>query len=328
VQDIRAAELKDEVGPQMPHSHDHGGHSHGAGSLGDRRVLWAVVANVVLTAAQIVGGVVAGSLALIADAVHNLSDAVALGIAYVARRIGRRPADHGMTFGYGRAEVVAALVNYTTLIVIAVYLVYEAIWRFIEPQGVDGWIVVIVAGIALAVDIITALLTYRLSKESMNIRAAFMHNLADALGSVGVIIAGTLIILFDWNIADALITLAIAGYIFWLVAAEIRGVIRVLMLGTPGDIAPAAVIDALMGLDGVEDVHHLHIWQLDERENSLEAHLVLSESGSRAAAEVKRAAKVMIADKFGIGHSTFEIERADEGCPDVETVGHSSVAGR
>lgn len=308
----------------MPHSHDHGGRSHGTGSLGDRRVLWAVVVNVALTVAQIIGGVFAGSLALIADAVHNLSDAVALGIAYAARRIGRRPADHGMTFGYGRAEVVAALVNYTTLIVIAAYLVYEAVWRFIEPQGVDGWIVVIVAGVALAVDVATALLTYRLSKESMNIRAAFLHNLADAMGSVGVIVAGVLILLFDWNIADALITLAIAGYILWLVAGEIRGVIRVLMLGTPGDIAPDDVLTALRALEGVGDVHHLHIWQLDERENSLEAHLVLSATGR--AAEVKRAAKSLIADRFGIGHSTFEIEGADEDCPDVETVGHSGLA--
>ncbi len=296
--------------------------------MGDRRVLLAVLVNIGLTVAQIVGGMVSGSLALVADAVHNLSDAVSLGIAYVARRIGRRPASDDMTFGYGRAEVVAALVNYTTLIVIAVYLVYEAIWRFFEPQAVDGWIVVIVAGVALAVDLVTALLTYRMSKESMNIRAAFLHNLADALGSVAVIVAGTLIILFDWTVADALITLAIAGYILWLVASEIGGVIRILMLGTPPDLSPAAVLEALRGLGGVDDVHHLHIWQVDERESSLEAHIVLSPNAGRTGAEVKRAAKAVVAERYGIRHSTFEIEGAEEDCPDVEAVGHARPARR
>jgi cobalt-zinc-cadmium efflux system protein len=306
----------------VAHSHDHSReHPH----LGDRRVLLAVLVNVGLTVAQIVGGIVGGSLALVADAIHNLSDAVSLGIAFAARRIGRRPASDDMTFGYGRAEVVAALVNYTTLIVIAIYLVYEAIWRLFEPQGVDGWIVVIVAGVALTVDLITAVLTYRMSKESMNIRAAFLHNLADALGSVAVIVAGTLIILFDWTIADALITLAIAGYILWLVATEIGGVIRILMLGTPPDLSPAAVLETLRGLDGVDDVHHLHIWQLDEQESSLEAHVVMS-PGGRSAAEVKRAAKEAVADRYGIRHSTFEIEGVEEDCPDVETVGHTRPA--
>jgi cobalt-zinc-cadmium efflux system protein len=311
----------------MTHSHHHHGHDQHA-AKGDRQVFWAVAVNVALTVAQIIGGVMAGSLALIADAIHNLSDAVSLGIAYLARRISRRPADHNMTFGYGRAELVAALVNYTTLIVIAVYLAYEAVWRFIEPQGVDGWIVVVVAGVALIVDAVTALLTYRLSKDSMNIRAAFLHNLADALGSVGVIVAGVLIILFDWNVADALITLAIAAYIFWMVATEIGGVIRILMLGTPRDVAPDAILAALRGLHGVDDVHHLHVWQLDERDNSLEAHIVLSAKGPPSA-EVKRAAKALLETRFGIRHSTFEIEGAGEDCPDTETVGHgTSIRGK
>ena len=180
----------------------------------------------------------------------------------------------------------------------------------------------IVAGAALIVDAVTAFLTYRLSKVSVNIRAAFLHNLADALGSVGVIVAGTLIIFFDWNIADALITLVIAGYILWLVANETGGVIRILMLGTPRELSPDAVLSALCELDDVDGVHHLHVWQLDERQISLEAHIVISPGGARTAAEIKRDVKNMIAKQFGIGHSTLEIEGADEDCPDVEPVGH------
>lgn len=282
--------------------------------------MWAVAVNVGLTVAQIVGGIFAGSLALIADAIHNLSDAIALGLAYFARRIARRPADEAMTFGYGRAEVVAALVNYTTLILIAAYLAYEGIWRLIEPQPVDGWIVVIIAGIALAVDLVTAALTFRLSKESVNIRAAFLHNVADALGSVGVIVAGTLVILFDWTIADALITLAISGYILWHVLSEIGGVIRILMLGTPPNVAPEAILAALKDLRGVGDVHHLHVWQVDERQNALEAHLVMAEADAVPAGEIKRRAKEMLAGTFAIEHATLEIEAVGEPCPDVMVI--------
>ena len=186
----------------------------------------------------------------------------------------------------------------------------------------DGWIVVIVATIALIVDTATMALTFRLSKGSMNIRAAFLHNLSDALGSLGVIIAGTLIILYDWTIADALITLAIAGYIAWHVLSEIGGVIRILMLGTPPELAPDAVLKALCGLEGVADVHHLHVWQLDERQISLEAHVVTKRDSGVALAEIKRSAKALLDREFGISHSTLEFESEDEDCPDTDAIGH------
>ena len=187
------------------------GHQHIDADAGDLRVAWAIAVNLVLTVAQVIGGVVSGSLALIADALHNFSDAIALIIAFAARKIARRPHDSTMTFGYGRIEIVAALINYTTLIVIGLYLVVEAVARFVDPQPVTGWIIVVVAGVALVVDLMTALLTYRLSKTSVNIRAAFLHNLADALGSVAVIIAGTLVLLFDWQLVDPIVTILIAG---------------------------------------------------------------------------------------------------------------------
>src|SRR5690606_36646521 len=173
---------------------------------GDRRVLAAIVVNVALTLVQIAGGLLSGSIALVADAEHNLSDAFSLIIAYAARRIARTPSDAAMTFGYGRAEIIAALINYTSLILMRLYLVYEALVRFWVPAQVDGWIVVVVAGVALAVDTVTSLLIWTLSKESLNINAAFLHNVADALGSAAVIIGGTLIILYQWNWVDPLIT--------------------------------------------------------------------------------------------------------------------------
>ncbi len=165
----------------MPHDH---GHAHIDPQSGDRRVSIAIWANGLLTVAQIVGGILSGSLALIADALHNFSDMASLVIAFFARKIARRPADKRMTFGYGRVEIVAALINYTTLILIGFYLIYEGGMRMIDPPEVQGWTVVILGGVALVVDTLTALLTYSMQKGSVNIRALFLHNLSDALASV------------------------------------------------------------------------------------------------------------------------------------------------
>jgi len=286
-------------------------------------VALAVIVNVGLTIAQVIGGILAGSLALIADALHNFSDAVSLIIAFAARRIARRPSDSSMTFGYGRVEIVAALVNYTTLIVIGLYLVYEATMRFFEPQGVDGWLIVIIAAIALAVDTVTALLTYRLSKGSVNIRAAFLHNVADALGSIAVIVAGTLILLYDWRLVDPLVTLLIAAYILWQAFSEIGGVIRILVLGSPPDIASEAVIEHMRSVEGVSDVHHAHFWQMDEHHNALDAHLVIAEGAWGNADAIKDAVKEALRDRFGIDHTTLEMECAKHAHQDLRTYGHA-----
>ena len=297
-------------------------HHHVDPDSGDARVFWAVVINFGLSVAQIIGGVLSGSLALIADAIHNLSDAISLVIAFVARKIARRPSNETMTFGYGRAEIVAALINYTTLIIIGLYLTYEAIMRFFEPQAVDGWLVVIIAVIALTVDTVTALLTYRLSKQSMNIRAAFLHNVADALGSIAVIVAGTLIILYDWRLIDPLVTLLIAGYILWQSFFEIGAVIRILMLGSPPDLDTQIVLQAMQKTDGVKSVHHLHLWQMQEHENSLDAHLVIQAGQWSDADTIKEAVKRTLQNTFGIYHSTIELECAKHACTDSAIIGH------
>ncbi len=300
-------------------------HHHIDPGAGDRRVALAIAVNLGLTLAQIAGGVVSGSLALIADAVHNFSDAVSLIIAFAARRIARRPTDASMSFGYGRIEVVAALVNYTSLIIIGFYLVFEAVARFLDPQGVDGWIVVAIAGIALLVDAITALLTWSLSRESVNIRAAFLHNVADALGSVAVIVAGTLILLYDWRLVDPLVTLMIAAYILWQSFAEIGPVIRILMNGSPADVAAADVVARIRTVDGVRDVHHAHLWQMQEHASALDAHVVIEEGAWSRADAVKASVKALLAEEFGIAHSMIELECSRHACRDAPTFGHPQV---
>jgi len=296
-------------------------HHHIDPGAGDRRVAFAVAVNVLLTVVQIAGGILSGSVALLADAAHNLSDALSLAIAFIARRIARRPSDGAMTFGYGRAEVVAALVNYSTLIVIGLYLAFEAAWRLADPPGVDGWMVVVVAGGALVVDVATALLTLRLSRESMNIRAAFVHNLADALGSLGVIVAGGLILLYDWRLADPLATLGIAGYILWTALREIGPVIRILMLGSPPGLEAQEVLTEMERVAGVESVHHLHLWQLDEHRVSLEAHVVVDALDLATGREIGVRLRARLREAFGIRHVTLDVESRQTACVRPHRIG-------
>ena len=178
--------------------------------------------------------------------------------------------------------------------------------RFISPEPIAGWTIVIVAGIALIVDIFTALLTYSQSKNSMNIRAAFLHNLTDALASVGVIIAGTLILLYGWVWTDAAMTLLIAGYVLYHGLTEIPKVIHLLMEGTPEGLDINEVTTAMETLEGVENVHHVHIWQLDENRNALEAHVVLKNMNNMQ--DLKHSLKSLLHDKYHIEHSTLEFE--------------------
>lgn len=304
------------------HSHKH--HHHIDPESGDIRVALAILVNMLLTVAQLIGGAVSGSLSLIADAIHNFSDAISLVLAFAARKIARRPSDEAMTFGYARIEVVAALVNYTTLIIVGIYLVYEALMRFIDPPAVEGWIVVVIAGIALVIDLVTALLTYALSKESVNIRAAFLHNVADALGSIGVVIAGTLILLYDWRLVDPIVTVLIAGYILWQSFSEIGPVIRILLLGSPPEIPTAEVVEAMRNVEGVADVHHAHFWQMDEHASAMDAHVVIAEGTWARADDVKAALKAMLRDRFGIAHSTLEMECSRHACTTAQTIGHAT----
>ena len=290
-------------------------HLHNPEGHGYRRLGWAFAVNLLLTLAQVVGGLVSGSLSLIADALHNFSDAAALLIAWVARRIGRRPPDRLRTFGYQRAEVIAALINLTTLVLIGLYLIYAALWRLFEPQVIEGWTVIIVAIVALAVDVVTALLTHSLARHSLNLRAAFLHNVSDALASLGVILAGSLILLYGWYWSDTLLTLIIAGYVLYQAAGALPATVHLLMSGTPAHISVEEVSTLMRAIPEVREVHHIHLWQIDEHHNSLEAHVVIDDYERIDA--VRNDLKQALEESFGIQHSTLEFERrpcADTHC--------------
>ena len=287
------------------------GHHHHAPES-DRGLLGAVFINILLTLAQVIGGIISGSLSLIADALHNLSDAASLGIALFARTIGRKPADKTKSFGYQRAEVIAALINLTLLITVSLYLIYEAVWRIVEPQVVTGLIIVVVAGVAFVVDMVTALITFRMSKNSLNMKAAFLHNLADALTSIGVIIAGALILLYQWYWVDTLLTFLIAGFVLWQGIIMLPKTIHLLMEGTPENLSSDEIKASLEEDKYVEDVHHIHIWNLDEHRIALEAHVVVATNELQEVEIIKRKLKEILKERFQITHSTLEFEYFNE----------------
>jgi len=278
------------------------GHSHNHSS--DGKLGFAVFINVLLTIAQVVGGVMSGSLSLIADALHNLSDAGAIVIAILARRIANKSANKTMTYGYKRAEIIGALINSTSLILVGLYLIFEATGKYFNPTPINGWIVFWVAGIALIIDIATALLTYSAgAKNNMNIRAAFIHNVSDALASLVVIIASLLIINFQLYIFDVIATIAISVYVIYHGGILLKKCILIIMQAVPETISVEDVQTSLETIEGVHSAKHIHIWQLDDEKIFMEAHVVLSNENHE---EIKAKARFILENSFKISHSTIE----------------------
>jgi cobalt-zinc-cadmium efflux system protein len=285
----------------------HHGHNHHSKDS-DRNLFVAIILNVLLSVSQIIGGIISGSLSLIADALHNFSDAASLCIALFARTVSRRPPDTLKTFGYQRADTIAALINLTLLIVIGLYIAYEGVIRLANPQQVTGWIIILVAGIALIIDVFTAMITHRISKNNMNMRAAFLHNLSDALSSVSVIIAGVLIILFEWYWTDTVLTFMISAFVLWQGITMLPKTIHLLMEGTPIGLSLEDIKLCMNEVSGVENIHHLHVWNLDENRIALEAHVVMMVSELKEVKVIKDEIKSKLKNKFNITHSTLEFE--------------------
>jgi cobalt-zinc-cadmium efflux system protein len=290
-------------------SHSHGGAAADRSPKRGRRLLIALALNLGITVAELAGGIISGSLALLADAAHNFSDAGSILVSYIAWRISQREADRRRTFGYARAETVGALINLTTLFVIGLYLLYEAVTRFFNPGEVIGTTMIIVGVIALVEDLLAA---WVLRKEmgSLNVRSTFMHMIADALATVGVLLAGGAILI--WGSAaqwvDPAVTALIAVYIFIHAGKEIRESIGVLMDSAPKDFDYDALLKQLKSEPAVTDIHHLHVWQPEEGKLALEAHVAISETDMGKATRLKERLKLAVHDHCGIEHATIELE--------------------
>ena len=302
--------------------HSHGGHSHGA-DAGTGRLVGGIVLNLVITVAEAVAGVLSGSLALLADAAHNLNDTASLALTLYARMVAGREATESRTFGHRRAEIIGAFVNLITLVLVALYLLVEAVERALNPRPVDGQLVMMVAGVALAGNVATAWLLQRPSKESLNVEAAYVHIVADALASAAVLGAGGLVLGFGWTWVDPAMTALISGYILWQSAYMLRQTIDIFMMTAPEGLDVGEMVGAMEAVDGVEDVHHVHVWRLDEHRTALEAHVRIGERDVDVAERVKQDVKTELASAFDIGHATLEVEY--DRCSDTSPAGDDST---
>jgi cobalt-zinc-cadmium efflux system protein len=287
-------------------AHDHN-HSHGTEDVSDGVLLWAIIVNLGLSVFEFIAGLISGSVALMADALHNTNDAGALLIAYIARKISRKGADHAYTFGYRRAELIGAMIQLTALILVGLYLVYEAVRRMFNPEPLEGGWIMAAAGVALVVDVATAWLLWSMSKGSLNVKAAFMHNLTDAGASVAVLLGGAAIYWLGWNWVDPLLTLLIAGYILWMSWGMLLRTSSILMEGTPAELNLDALKAAVEQIEGVAEIYHIHAWELDENLIALEAHILVEDRMTLAEVEsTKNAIKSLLQQDFSIKHSTLE----------------------
>jgi len=278
--------------------------------LADRRALRGALALVGLFAVvEVVAGYAAGSLALLADAGHMLGDAGSLGLALFAAWLGSRPASPGRSFGYRRAEILAALANGVALVAIAIWIVVEALQRLrdpVEPSG--GWVLAVgVAGLLL--NLAAASLLHRHGSESLNVQGALRHVIADALGSVGVIAAGAIVVLTGWSYADPLIAIAIALLVLGSSWTLLRDSVAILLEATPRELDAEAIGRAMIDVEGVREVHDLHVWTITSGFPSLSAHVLVAQ-GLDCHAK-RRELERVLADRFGLSHTTLQVDHAD-----------------
>jgi cobalt-zinc-cadmium efflux system protein len=275
-----------------------------------RGALWAALAaNAALMAAEIAGGFAFHSLSLLTDAVHLLTDVSGLAIALLAIGLQARPITERHTFGLQRAEVLAAQANAFILIAVTIAIAVEAAQRLVTPVDVSGAGLAIVAAAGLAVNLGCARLLHEVAGKSLNMRGAFLHVALDAAGSLAALLAGLAIVLWDVPRADPIASLLIGALVLWAAWRLLVDTTHVLLEGTPEGLDPAGVERAIVDHDGVEGVHHLHLWSLASDVPALSAHVVLAGEMSLHDAQVRGdSVKAMLADRFGIDHATLELE--------------------
>jgi cobalt-zinc-cadmium efflux system protein len=288
---------------QNHHNHTHG-HRHNGESW--RRLSLVLVLTVLYMVAEVLGAWWTGSLALLADAGHMFTDVAALILALTAVWFGSRPATSRKTFGYYRLEIIAALVNGVALVVISLFIFYGAYERWFSPPMIRSGPMIVVAVGGLAVNLICAWILHARHEVDLNLRAAWMHVMGDALGSVAAIVAGVCILLFGWYAADALFSVVISLLIIWGSVRLIRDSANVLLEGTPAHINLAAVENAILDTQGVADVHDLHIWTITSGREALSAHVIHSASISQP--DLLRELRAKLHDRFGVDHLTIQME--------------------
>jgi cobalt-zinc-cadmium efflux system protein len=293
------------------HSHQHS-HGHGSVSVSSAVMSAAVAATLTFVIVEALAGWVGHSLALLSDAGHNLADAAALGLSWYALRIARRPTHHAMTFGYHRVGVFAALINAASLVVIAVWIGWEAIARVRHPEPASGGLMIGVAAVGMVVNSAIGLGLHRASKQDINVRSAYLHMVGDALSALGVVIAGVLVATTRTSLADPLVSLLIAALILYSSYGVLRESAAVLLEGTPAGVNMPALVATIKGVSGVLDVHDLHVWMVGPGVIACSCHIVVAEQSVREGQQVLRAVVHDVEHEFHITHTTVQVEV--EGC--------------
>ncbi|OYQ45182.1 cation transporter [Flavobacterium cyanobacteriorum] len=281
-------------------------HKH---NVGGKNLILSILLNILITVAQVVGGLISGSLALLSDALHNFSDVVSLVISYVAHKLSRRKASNTQTFGLKRSELVAAFVNSLTLVVLAIYLSYEAITRFYQPVFIQPGLVIWLSVLGIVANGLSVLLLQKDAGHNLNMKSAYLHLLTDMLASVAVLVGGLMMKYFQLYWVDSLMTLLIAIYLLIVGAGLLKRSTKMLMLFTPEHIDIKEIVREVHKIPGVNKLHHIHVWHLNEEELHLEAHLDCSEDITMTqftALSIK--VEGLLYEKFGINHVNIQPE--------------------
>ncbi|WP_110113893.1 cation diffusion facilitator family transporter [Bacillus sp. CGMCC 1.16541] len=295
----------------MGHSHSHGHHHHG--SQNKKALKWSFFIITAYMIIEVIGGILTNSLALLSDAGHMLSDAAALGLSFLALTFGEKGASFSKTFGYKRFEILAAFINGITLIVISLYIFWEAYQRILSPPEVVSTGMLIVSSIGLLVNIVAAYILMKGDKEeNLNVRSAFLHVLGDMLGSVGAIIAALLIMFFGWSLADSLASIIVAILIIisgWRVTED---AFHILMEGVPTNIDVKQLKDALLSFEEIKDIHDLHVWAITSNFPALSCHFVVEQGINHQ--QLLKKANTVLHDQFHLHHTTIQIDVEDYSC--------------
>jgi cobalt-zinc-cadmium efflux system protein len=289
------------------HSHDHGHHHHH--QVEGKNLLFSIVLNIVITVAQVIGGILSGSLALLSDALHNFSDVLSLVFSFVANKLAKKEASVNQTFGYKRAELIAAFVNAMTLIIVALFLVYGAIERFFNPEHIKSGLVIWLSILGIAMNGLSVLLLKNDADKNLNMKSAYLHLFTDMLASVAVLVGGLLMKYFQWFWVDSVLTLAIAIYLLIVGYDLLKNSTQILMLFTPNHIDIKEIISEVHKIEGADKLHHIHVWYLNEEELHLEAHLDCSEDIKMSEFnEILHKIEHVLFDKFRINHINIQPE--------------------
>jgi cobalt-zinc-cadmium efflux system protein len=288
------------------HAHGHGHHHHGGAGSSTRRLAVVLVLTAIYMVAELVGGIVSHSLALLADAGHMLSDVAALGLSLFAAWISRRPPTPTRSYGYYRTEILAALANAATLIAISIWVCIEAWRRLHAPPDVAGGVVMIIAAGGFVINVAGMWVLNAGRHDNLNVRGAWLHVATDALGNIGTVVAGAMVAYLGFAWADPAASVLIALLVCWSSWALLRESVEVLMEGTPSGIDPDRVREALRAVTGVQAVHDLHIWSITSGQVSLSAHVAVD--GSRPDRDVLPELCAALRDGFAITHVTLQLE--------------------